>query len=198
MTFTFEQYNVKELYKCGEEFKNHFSRHIRSPSQLWTKEVLEWFADTKPENADHIAVYGSSRSEFIVDLCHLLYPRDVERLQEPSQHLKRWERVLETGDFRIKLALESEWGSATDRNRNHALILDDASKLAVIRAEVKVMLFGSHGRDDEDSNTIISRLAQLRRAACDVDPWLCIDVPWEGEFEDARSIRYRILPNGGA
>jgi hypothetical protein len=186
MNFQFTNYDIGELRECARAFMSKFAHEHGLSSTEWTSRVREWFSDAKPIG-DSITVYARrGNGEFMVDLCHLTYPRD--RFPKPHERMKRWSAVFETEHFAIKLAMECEWIS------NYAEILDDASKLALLRADIKVMIFSSKGGVCGDCESIMNKLAQLRRAARDGDPWLCIDVPYEGTT--TRNIRCKIFPDG--
>ena len=55
-------------------------------------------------------------------------------------------------------------------------VLDDAAKLAVMRAKAKVMVFGSHTSGDQKE--IVSMLQRLKDGSHDTAHWLWIDLPW--------------------
>ncbi|APR85776.1 Hypothetical protein A7982_11125 [Minicystis rosea] len=88
--------------------------------------------------------------------------------------------VIQQGKFgwvhRVRLGLESEWGHATSPTNNLERVLYDASKLAAVRAEAKVMVFGSTAPGNHDD--IVENLRRLRAASADAAPWLWIDIPW--------------------
>jgi hypothetical protein len=167
--FRFSTYTEDELRACGESFAAAFARLDESSTAKWTKHVLQWFADTK---ADGMHVCSSvCGNEYMVDLCHLDYPPG------PAETwIERWSEALRKGCAGMKLSLESEWGRYGDARMSRAMVLDDAMKLALLRADAKVMIFASQaGRDRSD---LLTALQRLREISDDDTPWLCIDVPW--------------------
>jgi hypothetical protein len=81
---------------------------------------------------------------------------------------KYWTTVLEK-KRQVFLALESEW------NVDLHHVLHDASKLALIRASTKVMVFGTW--DGSARAEYMDALRGLRSTLADPAPWLCVDVP---------------------
>jgi len=57
------------------------------------------------------------------------------------------------------------------------MVLSDASKLAAVRADVKVMIFAT--QDGSEAMDVAVALERLRRQCGDTSPWLWIDLPWE-------------------
>jgi hypothetical protein len=168
---TFKKYDSDELRRCGEEFKADFEDDGLSGTRDWTEKVCSWFAGTKT-SADIRPFYHPETAEFIFDLCHTTYPMIL-----PNERLcDRWRRALDEGRCQLRLALECEWGKNGDQDESLSMILDDAWKLAVSRADIKVMVFASQQRKDREK--IVFRLIQLRRHNGDRAPWLLIDVPW--------------------
>lgn len=192
MGFRFSNYDVNELRSCGQEFERKFSADASLGNCGWTADVFQWFRDAA---ADGVRVYPTGnegkKGEFIVDLCHTTYPLDeVTDGEWPSTIW--YERASEV-DCGMKLALESEWGKWASRDRSHVMVLDDACKLAVLRAEVKVMIFARHLKDDLDRAP--KALRELRLRHRDSDPWLWIDVPNQSKRASCprRPIRHGIL-----
>jgi hypothetical protein len=62
--------------------------------------------------------------------------------------------------------MEVEWG-------NRDQVLDDASKIAAVRATAKVMISGLRLAE---STQLFIELEKLRRLAEDTAPWLCINL----------------------
>lgn len=188
--FTFVDYEAKELPACGQAFSQAFARKPTGTNGDWTQAIHDWFAQAAAPGV-HVNDH-KHHGEFIVDQCHTRFPNP----QEGVSHAEQWRQALATPhSCEVLLALESEWGREGDLGRTFADILDDAHKLAVVRAKVKVLVFSSHsGRGDHD--TIIDAIAKLRVVAGDKDPWLWIDIPsggrWEAEGRD-RKITYGIL-----
>ncbi|WP_437660110.1 hypothetical protein [Sorangium sp. So ce1182] len=91
-------------------------------------------------------------SEFLLDLTHVeIAPMPVRtgHGQSPWVH-------------RVRLGLESEWGHATSPSYNIKRVLYDASKLAAVRADAKVMIFGSTNRENHDDIVESLQLQQQR------------------------------------
>lgn len=173
-------------------------RHCRvKPTQVWTEFVLDWFAATAPDQMtvdahrrhpgltdwerfgqwdDRVRAKlpksRDTRGEFLVDLAHTTYPRyDEDAPYDPSYY-----PTAIGSECRVKLALESEWGFETNPRRTLHAVLEDAAKLAALRADVKVISFGPPTSDDAEG--IIESLRKLRKQADDEAPWLWISIPW--------------------
>jgi hypothetical protein len=76
------------------------------------------------------------------------------------------------------------------------MVLDDAWKVAVIRATAKVVIFATHkGRDcqEKDRQTLVDDLSALRMQSRDYAPWLWIDLPWIESNDYPRNIAFGIL-----
>jgi hypothetical protein len=198
----FKDYNSRELKKCGQDFVKVLLRvgkeletHARSeanttdPSKVWTEYVLDWFAATAAEGhmvdarrrLPELGAWGEilkgdappsrdSRGEFLLDLVHTTFP-DYRRTPYNTSYY----RVAVKNPCRVRLALESEWGSATSSALNFHRVLEDAAKLAVVRADVKVMNFGIDV--ERDCEAIVAALCDLRSQAGDDAPWLWVAVP---------------------
>ena len=74
---------------------------------------------------------------------------------------------------RILLALESEWGKANNKQANYAMIMEDATKLAIVRARCKVLVFATVDQACHDE--VIKNVRSLRMQMSDKSPWLLID-----------------------
>jgi hypothetical protein len=186
MTFQFQNYDRTELNCCGREFRAHFVKCPHVNDGEWTHAVRDWF---RKAAAPGIRVYpaagmGTARKdEFILDLCHTTYPLDGSGGSWPSE---QWYERAFGCCCEMKLALESEWGTFVQ-------VLDDACKLAVLRAAVKVMIFSSHWNGPQDR--VVKSLYHLRKCHNDTAPWLCIDVVSRppGLSADEWEIRYNLL-----
>jgi hypothetical protein len=170
-------------------------------TELWTDFVLDWFADTAPTSVlvdahaspqlgwlDFLAAKGvtdalgdlaeipdrPSRSEFLVDLLHTTHPRYANH---PFYSREYWDAALRM-PFRGLLAVESEFGKQGAVALTRSMILEDAAKLAIVRADAKVMLFGTT-RGGPQTKDLLRDLRLLRKQAQDASPWLFVDVPWD-------------------
>jgi hypothetical protein len=168
--FTFRKYTLPELDACGAAIQADCKSWSCAGTGDWTAQVKDWFAGTTPLGLRT----ASSRhgSEFLVDLCHHDFP---VKMDDETWH-DCWDRALYFKRGRIWLALESEQGKYGDRGASMAMILDDAMKLANLRAVAKVMLFASQAIDNRDA--IVRRLRNLRSGTEDSAPWLWLDLPW--------------------
>jgi hypothetical protein len=167
----FKNYTADELEECSKAFKAEFQNRDFETIRHWTRFVCDWFCET---STDDIRVFCHPKdSEFLVDLCHTTYPKhDVDK----ETKSERWKRALDSARCQIRLAMECEWGKYNNKNESLFMILEDAWKLAVIRANLKIMVFSS--QDGSDRGEIVKRLEQLRGSTEDAVPWLWIDVPW--------------------
>jgi hypothetical protein len=73
------------------------------------------------------------------------------------------------------------------------MVLDDACKLAVLRARTKVIIFSSHW--DDPPRRVPDILLKLRACHGDTDPWLWLDVPSDRQpvARTPRAIRYGVI-----
>ncbi|MGA2232271.1 MAG: hypothetical protein ABSH22_15345 [Tepidisphaeraceae bacterium] len=182
----FENYTRDELEKCGKAFQAEFANLGFESVRDWTQAVFEWFSKTR---ADGVRVFCHPHdSEFLVDLCHTTYPEHDKPNETKSE---RWKRALDENRCKVQLAMECEWGRFNNENESLFMILEDAWKLAVIRAKVKVMIFSSQAGRDRDE--ITKRLGQLHYSSEDVVDWLWIDVPWRVKIT---GIDWGLLPVG--
>ena len=179
-TFRFQTYTKDELEPCFKAFKQQIK--LPKGTRRQTRRILRWFGKTAGPD---VRVYPQDkRSEYMVDLCHIRFPSDDKRAQ-------RWTTALREGRCQMRLVLESEFARPSRKGRARCQILDDAMKIAVIRADIKVMIFASnHGRDRDE---LFKDLASLREITGDDAPWLCIDVPWGVTSGDAK-IECQYLP----
>jgi hypothetical protein len=169
----FFDYTREELRRCGEAFCRRFVGQDYENIDTWTLEVFNWFTSTRGGKGC-IYPHVGRKGEFLVDYCHTTYPAKETGEEWPSS--RWWSRAIR-GQCELLLAMESEWGKCKNSELSHVMILDDACKLAAIRAKVKVMIFSSQERNDR--NEIVNLLSRLRSAARDTSPWLWIDIPWE-------------------
>lgn len=176
MAFQFLNYHMTELAACGQAFSSDFAGWMLSGNREWTPGVCEWF---RRAAAPGVRVYPAagmgSKGEFLVDLCHTTYPLDIA--SDGGWPSVRWYERAFASPCQMKLALESEWGKWGYADQSLVMVLDDACKLAVLRASVKVMLFSSHWTDDPAR--VPAALKKLRTCHGDTSPWLWIDVPNE-------------------
>jgi hypothetical protein len=162
----FEQYDLKELEECGRAFVAEFREKPEIDTRKWTNLVLKWFSETCPHDLRSFS-HVDPGGEYLVDLCHTTLPHRNSK--------EGWLRALK-GACKCRLALESEWGRKWNKEESLSSVLEDALKLAILQADVKVMLFASQAGHDEAD--ILAALQELRKAAGDDAPWLWIDVPW--------------------
>lgn len=171
--FRFMKYDVAELRKCGAALCDRLQRSARyidgvrvvatsdAGTRAWTKYVLRWFSRSA---ADGLTTYSRyDEREFMFDLVHATWDK------------RPWLEALHV-PCRLRLVLESEWGKSTSPTATTRMVLDDAAKIALVRADAKVMLFGSCR--DGHRNEIADALTNLRTQTGDPAPWLWIDVPW--------------------
>jgi hypothetical protein len=204
----FKQYTDSELKDCGHAFVHFLRTHEgqlnrglwRDKTWPWTELVMEWFASTTPkqivcdarltphrrtetwttlrEALNLPAPVQRSGGEFLVaDLIHSNYPSYQHANYWTPEY---WTQALGGADLRIRMALESEWKGKTDRAA-YSCVMHSASKLASIRADVKVLVFGSWSRRDDspmNHRSVIADIQKLRALADGGSGWLVIDVPW--------------------
>lgn len=104
--------------------------------------------------------------------------------------LDDWLRALEKS-CRVRLALESEVGKLGNPDYSFALIMEDAIKVAVMRADVKVVVFASQPRLTADD--VATALQKLRKRSDDASPWLWADLPWGQDADGVWCPRYGVL-----
>lgn len=86
--FVFTSYDENDLRACGKAFEAEYAPKGLRLHGVWTKSVLQWFADKAP---DGVRVYDHANSkEYMLDQCHLLFQKEEK---EPSL-IKRWEEFL--------------------------------------------------------------------------------------------------------
>jgi hypothetical protein len=193
--FRFNKYNAVELQKCGQEFIKAFANSSLKGNKKWSPAVFDWFRDTaaseiRPYPPSSSSQSTSRKGEFMVDLCHTTYPL---RNSDHTWPCVAWYEKAFGCPCRIKLALESEWGKWGNGNQSLVMVLDDACKLAVLRADVKIIIFASHWGDARDR--IPHAIRDLRRCHGDHAPWLWIDIPNEHKrpLGKPRDIQYGVL-----
>lgn len=165
-TFKFKDYSVAELDACGRAFIGKFSVDpLAADNKVWTDAVLDWFRSTAPADVRVYPPAPGARDEHIVDLCHTTYPL-ITQPYWPS--VAFYERCFAC-HCEMKLALECEWGRSGNANHSLVMVLDDACKLAVLRARAKVMIYSTFGKNDP--NRVLEALERLRGCHRDTDPW---------------------------
>ena len=185
--FRFTDYVADELRRCAEAFRQHFENPNLSGNAAWTRAVYQWFIDAAAPGIRSYCnpnVVPDGYYEFLVDLCHTTYPP-----RDDSMRRRAWYDLAVSQPLRFRLALECEWDQSS-RDGSLARIMDDAAKLAGVRADSKVMIFGSLAKDHRLQ--IVKSLERLRDAADDNVPWLWIDVLWQG-YRVNRDIQFAVF-----
>lgn len=135
-----------------------------------TAAVKHFFAQAA---APGISVLGcNGRGELMLDLCHISYRSRMHG----EAGLDYWDAILQS-PFRMRLALESEWGKYANLKQSLIDLLDDAQKLALVRADAKALIFAT--RSTADRMQFVTRVQAVRGATSDPAPWLWIDLPWD-------------------
>ena len=209
----FEDYSIEEARSVAAAFVEAASLVDGDRDGLsthaWTAWILDWFSasagrdvvvDAKPRQLaldGHALPLGTGRGplaretvgEFLVDLTHgtfLPYVRP-NALAHGWGTVGYWQDTFADGapPRRLKLALESEMGSERNDRLNICRVMEDAAKLFVISADVKVVIFASRG--DGDRATLIG-LARRMAEMDETKPkaWMWIDLPWD-PWNDARA-----------
>jgi len=158
MHFRFSDYSAQELADCGKAFAVDFADHRfeSNKTEERTSSVLKWFCEAM---APGLRCCGRpTNGEFLVDQCHITSSL-------PWRGWKgRWpESPRECCE--VRLALECEWGKYNNRKENVAAVLDDACKVAMVRAKSKVIIFATRhdlAGEDEDRTPIVDNLRSLR------------------------------------
>ena len=191
----FSTYSVQELSEFGSAFAVHFA-NLKLPETSDRKAaVLPWFCKAM---APGLRCYGRPAErefpEFLtVDQCHVTF-----RMPVPGDKAgcKRWNQPL-TGPCEVRLALTCECGKYYSPGETRAMVLDDAWKVAVIRATAKVVIFPTHQgekRQESYRREIVDSLRALRMQSRDDAPWLWIDLPWiTSEHDFPRNVVFDIL-----
>jgi hypothetical protein len=188
MRFQFSNYSVEELRRCGEEFARDFTDVVFHRTNDWTSAVSDWFC--KSMAAGLVCYKKGQVKEFLtLDQCHVTF-----RIPVPTQDAtgcKRWDQPL-IGPCELRLAMTHETGKDTSFGETCARLLDDAWKVALIRATAKVFVFPTHqgarcGKTDRQEmhrRKIVGSLGTLRTQSHDDAPWLWIDLPWLTSEDD--------------
>lgn len=181
-----------------QELQRHLTKNASvlesydGDTKLWTELVLNWFSNRAPAGVLVDATPPCKRlqstirglpvplheirdtaGEWLVDLSYSTYPRYEDDWEKPAY----WERVFAMAEPpEMLLAVESEWGSLAP-GPNRCRILEDATKLAAVRARNKLMVFGSKDGGAQ-RNDILDHLRRLRDLADSGGTWLWMDVPW--------------------
>lgn len=155
----FKEYNSRELEKCGQEFVKALLRVGKKleeyagseaittdPLKVRTEYVLDWFAATVA--AGHVVdarrrlpelgawreiLKGNappsrnSRGEFLLDLVHTTFPDYYRTPYDTSYY-----RFAVKNPCRVRLALESEWGSATSPALNFHRVLGEEAVNGIV------------------------------------------------------------------
>jgi hypothetical protein len=187
--FQFSEYSESELITCGDAFLASCKKIWNmTGSAKWTEHVLDWFCGTAPKGVSTDArtsrTSGSyarkTIGEWLVDLVHTSYP--------PLDDVKYWNAALKEDNDRawsILLALESEWGKGRSHSVTRDMVLDDASKLTALRAEVKVLITGT---TTKHVGELEQDLHKLRIRTRDLSPWLWINLPNEDTPENCQFV----------
>jgi hypothetical protein len=191
--FKFTSYDVIDLEECATRFKADVAQIWQmEDSEAWTEFVLDWFVAAAPSgylaNArpgrggwqrfakscgiklEHRGRETVGASEWMLDLAHSTYSIAGDKAY--------WRRQLD-GDLpcTMQLAMEVEWGGRDD-------VLDDASKVAAVRAEAKVIVTGVRAHVASD---MLRDLTKLRMLTEDTVPWLWINLPSSDDSKDCVS-----------
>ncbi len=185
-------------------------REVHKDTVLWTEWVLDWWAarknpsfladarrlrlssKSKQEYSDEIRdTFGWGRlqqrstfGEFLLDLTHSNFPRYDDVNWRSLDYWSKSYPVASDQKRSIHLALESEFGKSKAPGATIHAVMEDATKLLVVNATVKVMIFAST-REHDDAQTNSDRIFELghRLVLADATPfqaWLWIDLPWGG------------------
>lgn len=188
---TFQDYSCRELEKLGQAAVEIIGAHYddaKVKTEEWTELVLDLFASfakdgalieaRKPrENArstrdwrKELPVRKTYKEFASFDMLHSNNPIPRE------EFIDEYYSKLISQEFEIFLALESERGKSGSRKTTRAEVLEDAIKLAIVRARCKVMIFGPV--TDSHTDALFEDLEKLRESAKDPSPWLLVSVPW--------------------
>lgn len=168
----FANYTADELIASGQAFQSAIAHFPTNDTEERTLTMKFWF---HLSIAPGLRAYGNPFSyEYMLDHSHTTFPHP---LNEREKWWDRWPRALDGRPLLMRLALESEWGKYGQPKLTLAAVLEDAWKVALVRADAKVVAFPSHGR--EDRNRIVDCLRRLRDQSNDGSPWLWVDWPWD-------------------
>lgn len=196
----FSKYDVAELKLAGQELVALFKRaEMQRPclrTTDWTELVLDFFAGCARKDVLVEArkprkhVKKRWRSELQVrttlgefasfDVLHSENPRYL------GGSMKDYWTKLVNKRFEVLLAVESEWGAATKRKTTRFAVLSDATKLTIVRARSKVMVFGPV--DAAQDEQLCDELERLRRSSGDNSPWLLVRQPWRATAPPSWSV----------
>lgn len=176
----FDDYTAKEAEAVAREFIAAASGANLVHTAEWTDLILGHFKRTADESKVVVdarpSVTRRTWGEFMVDLSHSTFPR-YESVGWNS--VAYWKAAYQgVVSPRLCLALESEMGSSGSSALNVCRVMEDAAKLFVLQADVKVMVFASCGPTNRDEILGLAHAMAQRdqtRTAC----WLWIDLPWE-------------------
>jgi hypothetical protein len=189
MSFQFSTYSATELSECGSQFVAAFDNlefaSDKTPDR--SNAVFAWFCRTK---APGLRCYGRpADSEFLVDQCHAT--NSLPYLDRSGG----WDQPL-AKPCEMKLALECEWGKYKNLRETLALVLDDACKIAMVRATAKVVIFPTHqglDKQQQERRRMVDTLRSLRTQSGDDASWLWIDLPWIEPSDFPRNIAYGVF-----
>jgi hypothetical protein len=205
MSYQFRQYTVEELANFGDAFETtaraFAKERPKASTAEWTEFNLDWFARTAAEGltVDARITRGgtgplseglarrTTLGEFMLDMAHTTSPSYEHRDYSTRAY---WLRALEQ-PCQVRLALESEFGRHLNPDESFAMVLSDASKLAAVRADVKVMIFAT--QDGSEARDVAGALERLRRQSSDTSPWLWIDLPWDADMHHVWKPAHGIL-----
>ncbi len=172
----------------------------------WTETVLDWFAEAAPQVDVVVDARRSKRgmrkmpsfpeclaeiaprferrigtAECMVDLSHHRFLTYKDPQYEKGHDF--WERAYaKEAKPEALLVLESEFGRQRNEKANSHRVLEDASKLVALAARVKVVVFGSNTRAEQQRIKGVAELMryQDRTVTRDGDKptWLWLDLPW--------------------
>jgi hypothetical protein len=205
MSYQFSKYTLEELINCGSEFElaaRSFAKvKPKASTTEWTEFNLDWFARAAAKDLTVDAriarggkeplseglVRRATLGEFMLDMVHTTYPR-----YERGNYWTReyWRGALKN-PCQVRLALESEFGRQINPDESFVMVLQDAVKLAAVRADVKVMIFATH--DGSEAKAVAGELERLRGQSGDAAPWLWIDLPWDADMSHAWKPAHGIL-----
>jgi hypothetical protein len=215
----FTNYTRAEANEVAQTFVAE-ARQVKptaADTELWTEWVLDWFADAAStevvvdargsrcagasvgrqyvlSRTDFHAGWAVTRTtggEFLVDLCHTTFPK----YEGDWGSRAYWERAFVNPKQppTIQLALESEFGSSTSEELNLHRVMEDASKLLVLRARVKVMVFASVHRDNRQKILALARQIAGHDRGRETT-WVWIDLPWGDAWTGERTPERWVFP----
>lgn len=196
----FSKYDAAELEVVGKRLVGFFERADLQKPRLrtsdWTELVLDFFAararkdvlvearkprkHVKKRWRSELGVRTTSGEFASFDMLHSENPQ-----YRGGSTADYWTDLVNK-PFKVLLAVESEWGSATNREATRFAVLSDATKLTIVRAETKVMVFGPvDGAQDKE---LCGELSTLRESSGDNAPWLLVRQPWRGSAPPSWSV----------